>query len=323
MYKNIDKIGKKRIFSIMLLGFVLVATSCNAPKVSHESSKVISNVPISTNNDIDLTINFIIPDYIYNSKDDLFNDFFSSFYNFIITEYPNDIPHLNSYGVYTLDDALRICKEWTYGDGTGLPLVGKVYSPYFLYMRQGSNFVEQKDKNTFLGYCLKNNKFVDFFYFLRTFFYHFRIDEGYVRSDDKGNLINPEGADYFASSYASVIDTAKFFIYSKDDLPYYFYITDNIPNLYDQVPGLLKTPFTNQLNITYDTLKNEKYNLPNNFNCYGFEFCGWYLDKGFNSEKIFNIDESIINQAGTNITLYGKFERVGRFAEEINKDFPN
>ena len=324
MLKKLCKKSKKSkirvISNIILCCLILISTSCNISKNTTKAPNIISE-SISTNSNINITINYVLPNYIYNSKDDLFNDFFSSLYNFIINEYPDAIPRMNSYGVYTLDDALRICKEWNYNDGTGLPLVGKVYSPYFLYMREGSDFIEQKEKNTFLGYCLRNDKLVDFFYFLRTFFYHFRIDEGYVHIDNEGNLINKEGADFFASPYASIIDTAKFFIYSKDNLPAYFYSSKNIPILYEQVPGLLNTPFINQVNLTYDISKENKLQLPNDFDCYGFKFCGWYLAQDFNSDIVTDIDKTIINKYGTNITLYGNFERVGRFADEIKDDF--
>ena len=286
-------------------------------------SQDLSNTPTNTTN-IKISINYVFPDFIYNSKNELYNDFFSYLYQYVITNHSETATtHLNECGMYNLDDVLRICKEWDDNDGTGLPLVGKAFSPYFAYRKTGSNFVEQKDKNYFLGYCINNNRFVDFLYFLKTFFYHFRIDEGYTKVNSDGSLKNPEGSDYFASPYASIIDTAKFFIYTKETLPAYFYSKNNIPKLYDKIPGLLKEPYSKSDDIIFDMQLNQKTLLPNNFDCYGFVFSAWYQDADFKTKPIEYIDKDFINKNGSNITLYAKFERVGDFAEEIKKDFPN
>ena len=326
MWYNYDmaklfKKNKPMCIIIVLFIISIITNSCsfrNKDSVNHSRNSLIDSPKY-----IDITIDYVLPEYIYNSKDDLYIDFYSYLYQYIINEHgENGIATLNLCGMTSLEDALRICKEWDDNDATGLPLVGKAFAPYFAYKKLGSNFVEQKDKNYFIGYCIRNNRFIDFLYFLRKFFYHFRIDEGYTYTREDGSVKNPGGSDFFASPYASIIDTTKFFIYNKDTLPSYFYQANNIPMLYDKIPGLLKEDFIRQVNYNYEISEGSEIILPNNFDCYGFKFLAWYTDQNFNSNPLSTIDSEFIKNSGNSIRLYAKFERTGDFAEEIHKDFP-
>jgi hypothetical protein len=266
-----------------------------------------------------------LPNYIYNNKDELFDDFFNEFYNYILSKEGGEY-YLQKNNINSLDDLYNMCKSWEDKSSTGLPAVGNILSKYYLFQRIGSNFVEQSHFDYFIGHCINNNRFVDFLYYLKDFFYHFRMDEGYTGEKSEGK--DPHGSDFFASSYASIIDTAKFFYYTKDTLPDYFIRKKNIPNLYEQIPGILKNDFDATITISYDTKIKESFTLPSNFDCYGFKFIGFYTDQLFSDSPITHIDNDFIikNDIISNdntITLYAKFERVGKYANELISDFPN
>lgn len=301
---------KKCIFiNFAIFLFLIISTilsSCSKFTKSNSSNILNGDTP---KQEINLTINYVLPDYIYNSKDELFYDFFLDFYEYICLS-PGGSNRLKNYGIENINDFYNICSNFYKSSATGFPQVGNILSPYFLYQRRGSNFKEQKDKDFFIGYCLRNNKYVKFFDFLETFFYHYRMDEGYTGPISEGK--DPYGSDFFASSYASIIDTVKFFYYTKDTLPVFFYEKNNIPNLYDKIPGILQKPFDTKNSFTYDLNSDLGYALPTNFNCYAYQFIGWYNEPNFSSDPITHIDNTYItnnniNSDNNTITLYAKF----------------
>lgn len=312
---------KNKNISIFTL-FLIILTSLSLSSCANsDTSKKIVKLPDSIN----ISVNFVLPDYIYNSKDEIFNDFFAEFYNYILSK-DGGAYYLQKNNINSLDDLYKMCKSWDDKSSTGLPKVGNILSKYYLFQRVGSNFVEQSHFDYFIGYCINNNKFVDFIYFLRDFFYHFRMDEGYTGEKSAGK--DPNGSDFFASSYASIIDTAKFFYYTKETLPDYFISKKNIPNLYDKIPGLLKNNFNSSMTISYDTKSDLGFALPNDFNCYGFHFLGFYTDDILSSDCVsyinndFIIKNNIISN-NNSITLYAKFRRAGKYADELINDFPH
>ena len=330
--------NKITICLVILLLITIIITNymlfINQQKNSNLNTKSSNNLSESNKifpKTVEISVNYVLPSqHIYNSKEELFNSFFSSLYYYIIEEHPDKgIPHLKSLGINSIEDALNVCKNWNENDSTGLPLVGKAFSPYFLQNKAGSDFKYQKDKETFIGHCLRNYEYIEFLYFLKKFFYYFRLDEGYTIIKEDGTIKNPEGTDFFASSYASIIDTAKFFYYSKETLPYYFHSTNNIPNLYDKIPGVLKSQFKNNVTITYDTDKDAGYELPYDLDCYGYKIHAWYDDEDCLEPSIKIINNDFIEKHSfddkikdkMSITLFAVVERVGEFAEEYNNDF--
>lgn len=301
----------------LLLIISNICQSCNNLNKTNDnytmSIQQNSNLPKT----LDLNIQFVFPKYIYDSKDDLFHDFFSEFYNYIKNR-PGGQSYLKYYNINNVDDVYKICKTWDKKSEVGMPLVGKIFSPYFLCKAIGSDIEDQKKYDFFVGYCLNNDKFVDFLFFIKTFFYHFRLDEGYTGKLSEGK--DPYGSDFFANSYASVIDTAKFFYYTKETLPTYFIDKKNIPDLYDKIPGILKKPFNKNISITYDTIQNAAFELPHDFDCYGFDFIGFYTDPEFKSEVVNYIDNDFITaydiiDNNNIITLYAKFKSNRAYIE--------
>ena len=270
--------------------------------------------------DSKLYINYILPDFIYQNKYDLYNDFFTELYEYVINEHsPYGQTHLHKFNIDSLSDALNVCGKWE-GGVQGMSTVGNAFGKYFAAQKHNTDFNYQKNTNTFVGYCMKNKKFVDFLYFAKTFFYHWRIDEGYTYTGPDSKGTDPYGSDFFSMPSASIIDIAKFFYFDKDNLPRYFYIEKNIPNLYDKIPGLLKSRFGKRAIFNYKANTNDEYILPYKFDCYGFEFDGWYFDEDFKGQKITKVTRDNIISFGPEITLYAKFHRTGVFADEINRD---
>ena len=266
----------------------------------------------------DFKLEYYFPDYIYLSMDDLHDRFFAELYNYVINIDKNKNSHyLSTLGIHSVEDALKITKLW---DGTkiGLTIVGYAYSQFYLHKDKGGDFDGQRNKKSFVGYCINNNIFVDFLYFAKEYFYHFRLDEGYTGSKELGR--DPNGSDYFASPMASVIDTAKMFSYNKKSLPSYFYETGHVPYLYDHVPGLLKEKIKNDL---YKVIKSDEYSLPDNFECFGFKFAGWYEDEEYKSGPIKKITTSYEAGSYNRIKLYGKFSRTRDYKQNIIVSTPS
>lgn len=259
-------------------------------------------------NGIHMKIDYVLPDFIYNNLDDLHDSFFTELYNYIINDNPKkNTAYLAALNINNVDDALKITKLF---DNTklGLTLVGYAYGQFYLEKDIGGSFDDQKNKKGFVGYCIRNNKFIDFLYFIKEYFYHFRLDEGYTGNKSEGR--DPNGSDYFASPLASIVDTAKFFLYNKKSLPNYFYITNNVPKLYDHIPGVLNKEIKNDL---YKVIKSDEYILPTELSCFGFEFDGWYL----NDKKVKKITTKDFTNNVNFIKLYAKFKRTRNYRDNI------
>lgn len=287
------KIAKLKILALILC-ICLISTSCNTDKKTSVEEPII---PESHT----ILVKYILPDNIYRNKDELFFSFFSSFYQFIIDEIGEPgIKHLERLGIHNQIDALTVCQKWEEGHSSGLPRVGAVYAKYFFKNEVGSDFDDHLKENTFLAYCLKNGKFIDFLHFAKHFFYYWRLDEGYTTSKN-------HGSDFFASNDASIIDIAKFFYFTKDTLPSYFYIDNHIPVLYDKVPGLIRQPVNPFEMITLDNYDNTEYIFNHNYDCYGYTLDGFYLDEEYNIE-ITKLTYNVISNLDT-INIYVKFNK--------------
>lgn len=302
------------IIKIIAISIIfLVFTSFLTAYANNENIKKTYKEHIVLNG-INVKIDYVLPDFIYNNLDDLHDSFFTELYNYIINESPKkNVAYLSALNINSLDDALNITRLW---DDTkvGLTIVGYAFAQFYIDKEIGGSFDSQKNKKSFVSYCINNDKFVDFLYFMKEFFYHFRLDEGYTGPKSEGK--DPNGSDYFASPMASIVDTAKFFSYNKKSLPSYFYITNNVPNLYDKIPGVLTKEIKNDL---YKVIKSDEYTLLSELNCFGFEFDGWYL----NDKKIKKITTKDFSSNVNSIKLYAKFKRTRDYRDDILKSTPS
>lgn len=241
------------------------------------------------------TINYVLGDEVFADKHQLFLAFFTDFYYYIV-DYRQRENYLMDRGVNDLETFLSICGSYT-GGAAGMGNVGNLLGQFYLRIDVGGNIDDQTADDGFIGYCLENNKYVEFVYFIQDFFYWWRLDEGYTNGPD-----DPEGtgSDFLASAWASVVDTAKFFYYDKDTLPSYFISKGHIPAFYDRIPYIVNLG-ENTFIYTYDW--EEGLNLPTSLTMDGYTFVGWFDNENFEGDALEYLPTNIYH----NITLYAKF----------------
>ena len=236
---------------------------------------------------IEFEVTCILKDAEYDSKDDLYNSFFTDFYNFLLNNTDINFEKLN---ISNLDDFLLVCKDWNAYNKNSFYGIGDQFSKYFLTIEVGGKLENQPD-TTFIGYCYKNNMYKDFIPFLMTFFAYWRTDEGYTgSSSDPSNT----GNDFFASSWASLVDTCKFFYFTSANLndTYPWFNSQRVKDALDNIPGVndgvLKYYGNIENPVVLETPSRE-----------GYEFIGWYNE---NNEKI----EIVYNEQ----TLYAMWKKI-------------
>lgn len=263
-----------------------------------------TSIPISYEQDITIkaiwkkclySIDYILPDGLCLNKEQLFKLYFTEFYNYIV-KVRNSGDALSSKGVNSLDEFLKVASTWN-GGSAGMGDIGNLASYYYLKIDTGGEIENQKAEDGFIGYCLENNKFVDFIYFIKDFFYWWRLDEGYTNGSGDPNGV---GSDFLASAWASLVDTAKFFYFEKDTLPEYFISKGHVPEFYDRIPYII---FNNDMDVTYIYDWEKEINLVTNIEVEGYEFLGWYDNPEYEGEMIVKLEKGIQH----NIVLYGKF----------------
>ena len=266
------------------------------------------------NSDGIININLVLPPNIYNSKDELYIVFFTDLFNYTkVLKNRKGEQHLARYGLREPMDALTLAKRWDGGE-RGMPIVGLAFGKFFITQDVGGKFENQKSTDSFVGYCLNNNLYVDFLKFMQIFFYYWRLEEGFTGPAKEGK--NPNGSDFFAEPSASIVDTAKFFYFDQKNLPLYFYKHNTIPMLYNHVPGLINNDFDRSIIYSYKSHENSSLVLPNEFDCYGYSFDGWYLNDSYEGDAIKTISKFDAIKYGNNLTLYGKFTRYN-FESEL------
>lgn len=214
---------------------------------------------------------------IYLSKKHLFSDFFGAFYDFIKSH--NGEEDLEKHNIKNKQDFLNFA-DW-YADGKeNCYGIGFAFHKYYLTVIDGVKLEEQPD-TTFIGYCYKNNMFVDFLEFLITFFAWWRNDEGCTCFVPYNHADKP-----FNSSWALLVDTAKLFYFTSETV--FFWQSFRVKYALDNIPGVILSDFEEECDIT----------IPPTLRVAGYEFLGWYNGE----EKVDKISED-------NLTLYAKLKR--------------
>lgn len=279
-----------------------------------EKPSVIDRIPIVYEEDVTLTavwekvtytIDYVFGKHMYSNYKQLYRAFFSDFY-YYIKDYRGAEYSLIKSGANNVEDFLEICSSYT-GGSAGMGKIGDKYGSYYLRIDTGGKIEDQHSDDGFIGYCLDNNMYVEFIYFIQDFFYYWRLEEGYTNSSADPN---GTGSDFLASAWASIVDTAKFFYYSpyaeKGDphrLPSYFFREGyKVPTFYERIPYIVKIS-TGELNYTYDW--ESEFILPTDISYDGYKFIGWYDNPEFNGEPITKLEKGI----HSNIKVYAKFEK--------------
>lgn len=232
---------------------------------------------------------------VFEDKYALRDAYFTDFYNFILSK-EDGKNHLESNGVYSLEDFLAVASgDMILGGSTSIMYsIGNLASNYYLNIEIGGTLENQPDTH-FIGWCYKNNKWVDFIEFLMVFFAYWRTDEHYTGGrDDPNNL----GNDFFASAWASLVDTGKLFYFTKDTCPS-FCATERVVNCLENVPGCIKKVELDKViddtNLTLPSISME-----------GRTFLGWYDNDECVGQEITILK---VSQVKSEITLYAKWKK--------------
>ena len=139
--------------------------------------RVHFTIPISYEEDLNLTavwekqlysINYVLGNEVFADKHQLFLAFFTDFYYYIV-DYRQRENYLTDRGVNDLETFLSICGSYT-GGAAGMSNVGNLLGQFYLRIDVGGNINNQTAEDGFIGYCLENNKYVEFIYFIQDFF---------------------------------------------------------------------------------------------------------------------------------------------------------
>ena len=226
----------------------------------------------------------------YKNKSELCISFYSDFYNFLKE---NTDFNFEKYQIVDEETFISFCKDWNANNKDSFYGVGDALGKYYVTLDIGGT-LENQPTSTFIGYCYQNNMYLDFIPHLIQFFAYWRTDEGYTGgSSDPNNL----GNDFFASAWASLVDTCKFFHFTSENLndTYPWFQSQRVKNALDNIPGV----GAGISQITGD-IENPVI-LPTPVRA-GYVFIGWYDEAGNEVSKVEG-----------DITLYAKWEEKKKF----------
>lgn len=244
-------------------------------------------------------IEYLSTSGVYLDKFAMRIDYYTDFYNFIITQ-EGGKEDMEKNGIFNAHDFVELATDWNGGGTTEMRGIGNIAAKYYLSIDIGGS-VENQPTTHFIGYCYQNNKWVDLIDFLIVFFAYWRTDEGYTGGPaDPDNL----GNDFFASSWASLVDTAKMFYFTSNTLTtkYPWFTTTRSPRVHEaleNVPGCLN------LNNLPKTLENEIITLPN-LQMKGYTFMGWFNNDEGIGNPITTLNPSNIK---SEITIYAVWKK--------------
>lgn len=202
------------------------------------------------------------------TKNDLYQAFFKDFYNFMLEKTDVDF---SKFEIENEEDFLTFCMNWNANGKDSFYGVGDAFSKYYVTLDVGGT-LENQPETTFIGYCYKNEKYTDFIPFLMQFFAYWRTDEGYTGgSSDPDNL----GNDFFASAWASLVDTCKFFYFTSANLndTYPWFNSERVKYALDNVPGVVENSMPSVGTIEDPIVFVEPVRK-------GYKFLGWYDENG-------------------------------------------
>ncbi|MBQ2891979.1 MAG: InlB B-repeat-containing protein [Bacilli bacterium] len=266
------------------LGTVIKPATTTSTGIKEYSCKVCEykkteTLPIISTFNIEYDLGFTY----YETKKDLYNAFFTDFYNFMKENTDCDFESL---GLNSVDDFLTYCMTWKADGMNEMQHIGARFGKYFLTVEVGGSF-ETQPTTTFVGYCYQNDMYVDLLEFLEVFFAYWRTDEGYTTSTNNGN-------DFFASAWAAIIDTCKYFYFTSSSITdtYAWFTKERSPRVHY---ALDHTPYVMDIDLV--TTSSETLTLSKIDRMY-YDFLGWFDEDG-----------NVHTDVSEDIKLYAKFER--------------
>ena len=192
---------------------------------------------------------------LWESKESLKKSFYTDFYNFIKEN--GGEGDLAKHNIQNASDFVNFADFYA-GGMKDCYAIGFAFHKYFLEARMDGS-LQNEPETTFIGWCVKNNKYTDFINFLITFFAWWRNDEGCTCMDPYNYADN-----FFVGSWAALVDTSKLFYYTAETV--HFWQSYRVKYAIDNIPGTFMTELP-------------KEGLPK-IRVAGYEFLGW-----FNSDK--------------------------------------
>lgn len=203
-------------------------------------------------------------EYIYNSREELHRAFFTEFYYFV----SQNEGVLEKNGITNLDEFLELSLNYDAGRGQMRDFSDR-FSQYFL-TKDINGVIENQPDTTFIGYCYKNNKFVDVIKFFMLFFSYWRIDEKYA------TLYN-RGADFFSESWAPLVDICKYFYFTAETSPV---VTSRVLDCFKNPSGVaIQTSSSSEI-PTYKVR--------------GYKVLGWYDNQNFQGAPCQKLDNQFL-----------------------------
>ena len=111
---------------------------------------------------------------LWESKESLKKSFYTDFYNFIKEN--GGEGDLAKHNIQNAGDFVNFADFYA-GGMKDCYAIGFAFHKYFLEARMDGS-LQNEPETTFIGWCVKNNKYTDFINFLITFFAWWRNDEG-------------------------------------------------------------------------------------------------------------------------------------------------
>ncbi|HHX78342.1 MAG TPA: InlB B-repeat-containing protein [Acholeplasmataceae bacterium] len=209
---------------------------------------------------------------VFNPKNDIKVKFYQDLYYFINENYNQALAEIEFIEFIHLEPYL----------------IGKYAGKYFLEQKPGSKLEEQSE-DYFIGYCYKNNKHVNLIKLLIPFFKNWRTIE-------HCNELNAD--DFFASSWAALVDTAKYFKFETKEQLQNSKEAPQIKN--SDLIWEYMTTYPDAIIEVFETDEKEiVVPIPQRNN---YLFLGWYTDSSF--RFLFN------GKLTKNITLYAKWKTI-------------
>ena len=259
-------------------------------ELTSESKSLVYNIDIlnqkieyleTIENDLS-QITYVLGENVYLSKEELFENFFSDFYNFIVNTHGDS--HLRENNINSIEDFVDLAGDFNGAGVTNLYGIGNLAGRYLL-TKDINGILENQPETTFFGYCYQNGLYKDLLPFFIRFFAYWRIDEKYANQ-------NNYGADIFAEGWAPTVDIAKFFYYNEETS---YVKTDRMIDCFVNTASVVygNLPLTPEVGMM----------LPTDLKLRGYKFLGWYDNPEFSGEPITEIDN-----ISEKIILYAKWE---------------
>jgi uncharacterized repeat protein (TIGR02543 family) len=210
---------------------------------------------------------------VWAPKDEVKEAFYTDLFNFVNANFDSELQSM------ALSDFI-----------TSEPyIIGNICGEFYLKEEVGG-ILENQPADCFIGYCYQNNKYLDLIPHLIHFFALWRDIEGCTELN---------ATDFFASNWASLVDTAKFFKYTTigdlEKSPESPTVRcEPILTSLQNCPGVYTAPtyVNHDANVRLAKPRRDKY-----------EFLGWYLNQSFTGDKLTHISKDTVKD----VKLYARW----------------